>query len=110
MKYRYASFNRPLWIGFDPGTPYQIVEIQESDKLNGRKPHDVIETEIPISNEKKYSLELTDYQELAEQNKLIEYASSLFKDRWLDCIVHSIRNKTIVSTEQINKYLKESKE
>ena len=61
--YRYVSFNRPLWIGFDLGVSYTIVDKKDSDKVNGRIPHDVIETEERISPENLYSLELTSYEE-----------------------------------------------
>lgn len=103
--FRYASFNRPLWCGFNPGVAYTIVEIKESDKLNGRKPHDVIETEIEISKEHIYNLQLTDYQEVAAKNKLYAYAATKFKPgRYLDCVNDLIHNKTITTTEKIDYY------
>lgn len=107
--FRYASFNRPLWIGFDPGTGYKIVEIQKSDEINGRRPHDVFETFIKISPEKIYSLELTDYEEVAEKNKLYAYAKTKLSDRWLDCVNELIHSKKIVYREQIDYYAKKTK-
>jgi len=41
--YRYASFNRPLWIGFDPGVSFLRVDNLKSDEFNGRILFDVIE-------------------------------------------------------------------
>ena len=88
--FRYASFNRPLWLCFDPGVSYKIVDIKESDKINGRTPHNVIETEERISPEKLYSLELTSYEEVEAKNRLYIYAKSKFTGRYLDNINYLI--------------------
>lgn len=104
--FRYASFNRPLWIGFDPGTAYQRVDIKDSDILHGRRPHDVIETLEPIFPSKIEALELTDYQEVAATNKLYAYASEKLRpSSYLNCINDLIRNKTIRTTSRIDYYV-----
>lgn len=104
MTYRYASFNRPLWIGFDPGVWYKIINKTDEDMINGRMPHDVIFTNEPISDAKKYSLELTDYQELKVKNELIEYAASLMTGRDLACMKDQIWSKKVTSKEKIKHY------
>ena len=102
--FRYASFNRPLWLCFDPGVSYKIVDIKESDKINGRTPHNVIETEERISPEKLYSLELTSYEEVEAKNRLYIYAKSKFTGRYLDNINYLIHEKTITTPEKIDYY------
>ncbi len=81
--FRYGSFYRPLWIGFHPGVQYTIAEVRESDIINGRKPYDVIVTSERISPEKIRDLELTDYEEVAENRKLYGYAQTKFTGRHL---------------------------
>jgi len=108
--FRYASFNRPLWCGFDPGTSYKIIETKKSDEINGRKPHDVFETFIQISADKIYSLELTDYQEVAEKNKLYAYTETKLSGRWLDCVNDLIHSDKIEYKEQIDYYARKAKQ
>lgn len=103
--FRYASFNRPLWIGFDPGVPYKIVEKTMADNINGRAPHDVIETNIPISEEHKYSLQLTDYQEVADKNELMDYARTKMEGSYLGNMIDQIRNKKVTTKEKIDYYV-----
>ena len=107
--FRYASFNRPLWIGFDPGTVYTIVEKQKSDEVNGRMPWDVIETSERISPEHLYNLQLTSYEEIAEKALLYEYAKSKFTGNYLKCINDQIHSKTITTTEKIDYFLNKMK-
>ncbi len=103
--FRYASFNRPLWIGFDPGVPYTRVDIQKSDYINDRKPHDVIETKQAITPDHLRNLELTDYQEVAEKGKLYAYAKTVFPaGSHLNSINDLIKSKKIINTEKIDEY------
>ncbi len=104
--FRYASFMRPLWIGFDPGTAYTVVDKQKSDEINGRMPHDVIETSERISPEHIYNLQLTSYEEIAVKAVLYEYAKSKFSEgRYLNCVMDLIHKKKITTTEKIDYYL-----
>jgi len=100
----YASFNRPLWIGFDPGVWFKIVNKEPTDMINGRMPHNVIATNEPISPEKIKDLELTDYQEVAATNKLIEHAKGKLTEQYLKCVIDLIKSKKIVSTDRIDDY------
>jgi len=101
----YASFNRPLWIGFDPGVWFKIIDKESKDMINGRMPHEVIFTNEPISPEKIKDLELTDYQEVAEKNKLYAYAATKFKpSSYLNCVNALIHKKTITTPEEIDNY------
>jgi len=102
--FRYASFNRPLWCGFDPGVSFEILDIKKSDEIHGRKPHAVFQTFIKISPEKIYSLELTDYEEVTEKNKLYAYAKTKLSGRFLDCVNDLIHKKKVVYNTQIDYY------
>lgn len=104
--FRYGSFYRPLWIGFHPGVEYKLVEVKKSDEINGRKPHDVIETSEKISPEKIRDLELTDYEEVAEKRKLYEYAQTKFTGRYLELMRDLIQKKTVTTKERIDFYHK----
>lgn len=107
--FRYASFYRPLWNGFNPGTTYTIVDKKKFDEINGRTPYDVIETEQRISPEHIYNLQLTDYEEVEVKNKLYEYVKGKFTGMFLNNINDLIHSKKITSIEKIDYYLQKMK-
>ena len=101
MTFRYASFNRPLWCGFDPGQQYIIVDILPGDSINGRKPHDVFTTENRISPEKLASLEITSYEDEANRQSLRDYAKTVFAGIYYDTICQQIHNRKITTIQDI---------
>lgn len=109
MVYRYGTFLRPLWIGFDAGIKYRIVPMRESDIINGRKPHDVIETDERLSPEKIYNLQLTDYEEVEEKRKLFKYAETKFSGRNLQLVDDLIQKGTIKDKAKIDFYFNKLK-
>ena len=108
--FRYASFNRPLWNGFDPGLPFKIVDITDSDNINGRKPHDVIETTDRISPGHIYNLELTDYEEVSFKNKLIEYAQTKLTGSYLSQMMLNIKYGKVTGIDKIDFYANKANE
>jgi len=106
MTYKYGSFNRPLWNGFNPGVVFEFKDITPDDNINGRKPYDVITTLTPIAAEHITNLELTDYQEVAKRDGCYKYAISIIPVKYLKTIQDMIKSNKLTSIDDINALIK----
>lgn len=112
--YVYASFQRPIWAGFNPGVQFQKVLgplDKYSDPRWNRNPHDVIITSTPISKEKQYDLQLTDLKEGAKIKELIKYVDKFdfLTDNMSGQLKDNIIAGRITNRESVDKYAEKGK-
>lgn len=113
MKYRYASFQRPLGSWFKPNAPFEIVDVKASDKdfrWKDRKPHSVIVTSQKLPDYTVKQFELVD---LAEGRKLEALVKQVNKTNLTDSMKGQLENLVLsgkVKTRaDINKYVEKGK-
>ena len=104
--FKYRSFNRPLWNGFNPGVVFEFKDITPDDSINGRKPYDVITTNTPITADVIKNLELTDYQAVAKRDECYKYAISIIPVKYLKTIQDMIKSNKLASIDDINTLVK----
>lgn len=108
----YASFMRPLWIGFNPGVQYREIKVTDAHKdfRFNRKPLAVIVPSQPIPEDKIKSLELTD---LIKGRKLAREVNRIKGLNFLDDnMKESLISQVLAGKDKavIDKYIEKGKQ
>lgn len=110
-KYRYASFNRPLWAGFNPGVQYKLENVLSSDRdfRYNRAPHSVISTNTKLSEDILKKFELTDLTEGKKMQELINHVDKF--DFLTDNMKGQLKDLILEgrSKEEVDKYIEKGK-